>query len=142
MQVKFQDPTALSKELHDIGFKGIWMLDPGIAVEKGYEAYDTGSELNIWIQTADGKPFVGTLPFYLSNHLSMHQFDCRSLNSFLCTGECWPGATVYPDFTMEKTRRWWTELVKKFVTVGVDGIWNDMNEPAVFKVRYKNSTTL
>jgi hypothetical protein len=37
------------------------MLDPGIAVEKGYEVYDSGSELDVWIQTADGKPFVGTL---------------------------------------------------------------------------------
>ena len=37
------------------------MLDPGIAVEKGYEVYDSGSELDVWIQTADGKPFVGKL---------------------------------------------------------------------------------
>lgn len=50
------------------------------------------------------------------------------------TGECWPGPTAFPDFTMKKTRQWWIEHVKKFVTNGVDGIWNDMNEPAVFKV--------
>jgi alpha-glucosidase len=40
---------------------------------------------------------------------------------------------VYPDFTNKKTRKWWIELVKKFVAIGVDGIWNDMNEPSVFK---------
>jgi len=42
---------------------------------------------------------------------------------------------VFPDFLNEKTRTWWANMVKDFVTVGVDGIWNDMNEPAVFKVR-------
>lgn len=26
-------------------------------------------------------------------------------------------------------------LVKDFVSNGVDGIWNDMNEPAIFKVK-------
>jgi len=53
---------------------------------------------------------------------------------FYATGECWPGPVVFPDFTNKKTRRWWSLLVKKFVGNGVDGIWNDMNEPAVFKV--------
>lgn len=28
--------------------------------------------------------------------------------------------------------------MKKFVANGVDGIWNDMNEPAVFKVCCKS----
>jgi hypothetical protein len=52
-------------------------------------------------------------------------------------GECWPGSVAFPDFLNEKTRNWWAKLVKEFVAVGVDGIWNDMNEPAVFKVRIK-----
>jgi alpha-glucosidase len=49
-------------------------------------------------------------------------------------GEVWPGDCVFPDFTIERTRTWWASLVKDFVSNGVDGIWNDMNEPAVFKV--------
>lgn len=85
------------------------MLDPGIHAEKGYEAFDTGSEEDVWIQTPDGKPYIG---------------------------ECWPGPVVFPDFLNKKTRAWWSKLVKEFVGVGVDGIWNDMNEPAVFKVRF------
>lgn len=35
------------------------MLDPGIKNEKGYFVYDSGSERDIWVQTADGKPFAG-----------------------------------------------------------------------------------
>ncbi|CAM6030795.1 unnamed protein product [Sphagnum balticum] len=102
----FGDMKALSKTLHDGGFKGVWMLDPGIKCEEGYEAYDTGSEKDVWVQTAGGKHYVG---------------------------ECWPGQVVFPDFTQSKVRTWWAELVKKFVSNGIDGIWNDMNEPAVFK---------
>ncbi|KAJ8754377.1 hypothetical protein K2173_002828 [Erythroxylum novogranatense] len=103
---RFPDPQSLVKDLHDSGFKAIWMLDPGIKYEEGYFAYDSGSENDIWIQTADGKPFVG---------------------------EVWPGPCVFPDFTQSKARSWWASSVKDFTLNGVDGIWNDMNEPALFK---------
>lgn len=62
-QETFPDPKKLSVELHRTGFKGIWMLDPGIKVEEGYEAYDTGSQKDVWIQTATGKQYVGMFHF-------------------------------------------------------------------------------
>lgn len=46
----------------------------------------------------------------------------------------WPGPCVFPDYTQSKVRAWWANLVKDFISNGVDGIWNDMNEPAIFKV--------
>lgn len=103
---RFSDPKSLVRDLHDTGFKAIWMLDPGIKHEQGYFAYDSGSEKDIWIQSDDGRPFVG---------------------------EVWPGPCVFPDFTQSEARMWWANLVKDFTDNGVDGIWNDMNEPAVFK---------
>jgi alpha-glucosidase len=39
---------------------------------------------------------------------------------------------VFPDFTRELTRKWWGSLYKDFAKIGVDGFWNDMNEPSVF----------
>ncbi|KAL8266856.1 hypothetical protein R6Q59_004200 [Mikania micrantha] len=105
-QENFPNPKSLTDDLHGAGFKAIWMLDPGIKHEKGYTVYDSGSKQDIWVQTADGKPFVG---------------------------EVWPGPCVFTDFTQEKARSWWANLVKDFISNGVDGIWNDMNEPAVFK---------
>ncbi|KAF7809386.1 Alpha-glucosidase 2 [Senna tora] len=104
---RFQDPKSLVKNLHDNGFKAIWMLDPGIKREEGYHVYDSGSENDVWVQKADGTPFVG---------------------------EVWPGPCVFPDYTQSKVRAWWASLVKDFISNGVDGIWNDMNEPAIFKV--------
>lgn len=49
----------LVNDLHLNGFKAIWMLDPGIKKEEGYSVYDSGSKNDVWIQTADGKPYVG-----------------------------------------------------------------------------------
>ncbi|ESR46043.1 hypothetical protein CICLE_v100004042mg, partial [Citrus x clementina] len=99
-------PKSLAADLHLNGFKAIWMLDPGIKHEDGYFVYDSGSKIDVWIQKADGTPFIG---------------------------EVWPGPCVFPDYTQSKVRSWWGSLVKDFIYNGVDGIWNDMNEPAVFK---------
>ncbi|CAN1306372.1 Alpha-glucosidase 2 [Linum perenne] len=105
-QERFPDPRSLTKDLHDMGFKAIWMLDPGIKREEGYFVYDSGSKSDVWVQNANGQPYIG---------------------------EVWPGPCVFPDFTQSKVRSWWASLVREFVSNGVDGIWNDMNEPAVFK---------
>lgn len=51
------------KDLHDAGFKAIWMLDPGIKQEDGYFVYDSGSRDDVWIQKSDGSPFVGIYLF-------------------------------------------------------------------------------
>ncbi|KAL5724729.1 alpha-glucosidase [Ranunculus cassubicifolius] len=103
---RFPNPKLLVDDLHLNGFKAIWMLDPGIKKEEGYIVYESGSRDDVWVQKADGKPYVG---------------------------EVWPGPCVFPDYTQNKTRSWWADLVKNFMSNGVDGIWNDMNEPAVFK---------
>ncbi|ONI05680.1 hypothetical protein PRUPE_5G018900 [Prunus persica] len=107
---RFPDPKSLVKGLNQNGFKAIWMLDPGIKQEDGYFVYDSGSKNDVWILKADGRPFVG---------------------------EVWPGPCVFPDYTQAKVRSWWSNLVKDFTVNGVDGIWNDMNEPAVFKTLTK-----
>ncbi|GJU20784.1 heteroglycan glucosidase 1 [Tanacetum coccineum] len=102
-QENFPSPKSLADDLHGIGFKGIWMVEPGIKCEKGYFVYDTGSENDVWVQTKDGEPFVGNV---------------------------WPGPCVFPDYTQEKARSWWANLVKDHISNGVDGVWNDMNEPS------------
>ena len=49
------------------------MLDPGIHADKGYGPYDTGCEEDVWVQTADGKPYIGNFlldDFWLVNYVS------------------------------------------------------------------------
>jgi len=102
---RFPDPTATNQYLHDHGFKSIWMIDPGVKAEKGYPVYDSGSAIDAWVKNADGREFHGKV---------------------------WPGTCAFPDFTSPAVRDWWGGLYKDFMATGVDGVWNDMNEPSVF----------
>ncbi|GMU53847.1 MAG: alpha-glucosidase [Candidatus Xenobia bacterium] len=101
----FPDPRGLSDFLHQHAFKGIWMIDPGVKKEVGYFVYDSGDDHYVWVRDAQGSPYVGKV---------------------------WPGECQFPDFTRPDVRRWWAGLYKDFLAQGVDGVWNDMNEPAVF----------
>lgn len=111
------------------------MLDPGIKQERGYFVYDSGSENDVWVQKADGTPFVGKFSLHITT------FSLCSFSFWWCiepiypfSGDVWPGPCVFPDYTQSNVRAWWGNLVKDFVSNGVDGIWNDMNEPAVSEV--------
>lgn len=103
----FPNPTALNDFLHRNGFHSVWMIDPGIKRDPGYHVFDSGSERDAWVRTRDGSVFFG---------------------------DVWPGACVFPDFTNAGVREWWGGLYEDFIAVGVDGVWNDMNEPAVFNI--------
>ncbi|MCC6676214.1 MAG: DUF5110 domain-containing protein [Phycisphaerales bacterium] len=108
---RFPDPAALNAELHRAGFKTVWMIDPGIKAEPGYGVYDEGRS---------GKGGGATTHF-------VRRADGAEYN-----GEVWPGACAFPDFTRAATRAWWAGLYSDFLATGIDGVWNDMNEPAVF----------
>lgn len=78
--------------------------------------------------------------FYMHSHST-----CKLVLTFpsftFLLGDVWPGPCVFPDFPQSKARLWWSSLVKDFTEYGVDGIWNDMNEPAVFKVKLSKFLT-
>ncbi len=101
---RFPDPEATNAYLHKLGFRSVWMVDPGIKAEKGYWVCDSGTENDCWVKTASGETFIG----------AVHPGDC-----------------VFPDFTSSRVRNWWGDLYKDFMALGVDGVWNDMNEPFV-----------
>jgi alpha-glucosidase len=48
------------------------------------------------------------------------------------TGVVWPGPSVFPDFTQQRSRVWWGTLYRDFYADGIEGFWNDMNEPSIF----------
>jgi len=101
----YPNPPALNSFLHANKFKSVWMIDPGIKQLAGYFVYDQGTSGNNWVQSNTLTPYVGTV---------------------------WPGNCVFPDFTMPATRNWWSGLYTSFMANGIDGVWNDMNEPSVF----------
>lgn len=100
----FPDPAALNRDLHIRGFHSAWMIDPGAKVDSTYFVYKSGTANDVWVKTAQGKEFHG---------------------------DAWPGACAFPDFTQPKTVRWWADLYKDFLDKGVDGVWNDVNEPQI-----------
>ncbi|NDV62806.1 DUF5110 domain-containing protein [Puniceicoccales bacterium CK1056] len=103
---RFPDPAGTNGYLHEKGFKSIWMIDPGVKAEPGYSVFDTGTAADVWVRGTEGtEPFIG---------------------------EVWPGPCVFPDFTIPSARDWWAGLYTDFLATGIDGVWNDMNEPAVF----------
>jgi alpha-glucosidase len=103
--VGFPDPRAVNDSLHTRGFHSVWMVDPGLKVDPGWPVYDSGTRGDHWVLSRDGTPYEGSV---------------------------WPGPCRFPDFTRAETRRWWSGLFPDFLAQGIDGVWNDMNEPAVF----------
>ena len=104
---RFPDMAAMVKDLHQQMFHVVAITDPHIAnfPGHGYAAFDSGMAGDHFVKNPDGKPFVGPV---------------------------WPGPSVFPDFTRQQTRLWWGGLYQRFVQLGIDGFWNDMNEPSVF----------
>lgn len=102
--VRFSNPKQLNADLHAKGFHSVFMIDPGVKADSTYSIYKSGSAKDVWVKDAAGKEYHGKV---------------------------WPGECAFPDFTMPRTRHWWASQYKQFVANGIDGIWNDMNEPSV-----------
>jgi alpha-glucosidase len=98
---RFPDPSGLARRLHDQGFHLTTIMDPGIKVEKGYAAYESGLAADAFLKYPDGG---------------------------LYTAKVWPGWCHFPDFTSARGRAWWSSQVSAFAASGVSGFWNDMNE--------------
>lgn len=91
-----------SMQLHTVAITDLHVAK---APNQGYAPYDSGIAGNQFVHNPDGSVFTGVV---------------------------WPGPSVFPDFTQQSTRTWWGTLFKPLVADGVDGFWNDMNEPSVF----------
>jgi alpha-glucosidase len=100
---RFPDPEAMCARLAEHGFRVVTIVDPGVKREPGYRIFDDAVARDVLCRTESGDVY---------------------------TGEVWPGDTAFPDFATEEGRAWWGELNAAHVASGVDGIWNDMNEPA------------
>ena len=88
------------------------IVDPHPKKKPGYVPYDTGLAGDHFVKNPDGSVYEA--PVWPSQ------------------AEKNPGPSVFPDFSKPAARDWWGGLYKILLDVGVAGIWNDMNEPAVF----------
>lgn len=107
----FPDPKRMVKELEDDGFKTVVIIDPGIKIDPEYNIFKEALDKDYFCKRADG-PYM--------------------------KGKVWPGECYFPDFTNPEVREWWSGLFKELIEeIGVKGVWNDMNEPAVMEVPNK-----
>jgi alpha-glucosidase len=101
---RFPHPARLLADLHEQGYKVVVTVDPGIKADCHYAICADGLERGAFCTYPDGK---------------------------VAGGPVWPGEAYFPDFTDLRVRRWWGDLYEPLLQAGVDGIWNDMNEPTV-----------
>ncbi len=94
-------------QLHKNNFHVVAITDLHIAnaPNQDYKPYDSGMAGDHFVKNANGSPYTGLV---------------------------WPGPSVFPDFMRQQTRSWWGSLYKDLRHTGIDGFWNDMNEPSVF----------
>ncbi|WP_377112145.1 glycoside hydrolase family 31 protein [Mucilaginibacter litoreus] len=101
----FPNPKKMIADLAENGFKTVVIIDPGIRVDDNYWVFKEGKE---------------------------KKYFCRRCDDYFMEGHVWPGRCQFPDFTNPEVRAWWGDLFDGLVETGVAGVWNDMNEPAVF----------
>jgi alpha-glucosidase len=103
----FPDMAAMVKTLHAEKFHVVAITDLHIPFLPGqdYPPFNSGVAGDEFVKNSDGTTFVGKV---------------------------WPGPSVFPDFTRAQTRAWWGTLYNNLAQIGIDGFWNDMNEPSVF----------
>lgn len=100
----FPHPEQLTDYLHEQELRLVTILDPGVKIDEHYETYRQGIEQDMFCHMPDSSLFIGSV---------------------------WPGECHFPDFSQERVRRWWGDSYKELLAQGVDGLWNDMNEPAL-----------
>lgn len=110
----FPDPARLVQDLDKDGFRLVVIIDPGIKIDENYWVFQEGKA---------------------------NRFFCRRADDYFMEGSVWPGKCHFPDFTNPKVRKWWGDLFEEFVEMGITGVWNDMNEPAVFGIETFPSDT-
>jgi len=102
---RFPHPEQMVKDLREVGVRIVPIVDPGVKRDVEYAIYKEG--------------------------MSKHYF-CQYIDGEVYHGDVWPGSSAFPDFTNRDVRLWWGKRHKFYTDLGIEGIWNDMNEPSVF----------
>lgn len=100
----FPHPEQMNQQLHEQGIHLVTIVDPGTKIDNDYFVYQQAMQNNYFCTYPNGTPFKGNV---------------------------WPGACYFPDFSQDGVRKWWGNLYETFLNQGVDGVWNDMDEPAL-----------
>ena len=102
---RFPDFRGLVKDMKEQGIHLVPIIDAGVKIEPDYPVYEEGVRENYFCKDENGEDFVAAV---------------------------WPGKVHFPDVLNREAREWFGEKYKVLMEQGIDGFWNDMNEPAIF----------
>lgn len=101
----FPDFKGFCEEMKEQHIRLVPIIDAGVKQEEGYPVYEEGVKKGYFCKKEDGSLFVAAV---------------------------WPGKAVFPDMLNKEARDWFGEQYRFLLDQGIEGFWNDMNEPAVF----------
>ncbi|MBN2795553.1 MAG: alpha-glucosidase [Clostridia bacterium] len=102
---RFPNFKAFVKEMRSRGIRLIPIIDAGCKIEEDYFLHETGVKNGFYCVDENKEPFVGAV---------------------------WPGKVHFPDFINPEARTWFGDQYNVLIDQGIEGFWNDMNEPAIF----------
>lgn len=102
---RFPDFENFVKRMKAKNIHLVPIIDAGVKIKEGYEVYEEGLRKGFFCKKEDGKELVAAV---------------------------WPGRVHFPDFLNKDAREWFGQKYRFLIDKGVDGFWNDMNEPAIF----------
>ena len=70
--------------------------------------------------------------YFLYEELMKNKAYCFDLNGNPYIVGVWPGDSLLPDYLSKNGQEVFGKGYKKYLDLGIDGFWNDMNEPALF----------
>lgn len=104
-ETKYPDFKHFTAEMKEKGIRLVPIIDAGVKIEDGYDIYEEGKK---------------------------NGYFCTNQDGTLFTAGVWPGRTHFPDFLNPDARQWFGGKYKVLTDLGIEGFWNDMNEPAIF----------
>ena len=102
---RFPHFADFAAEMKAQGIHLVPTIDAGVKIEDGYDVYEEGVKNGYFCTNQDGTPFVAGV---------------------------WPGRVHFPDMLNPEARAWFGSKYKFLLNQGIEGFWNDMNEPAIF----------
>lgn len=104
-QERFSDFPEFVKEMKAQHIHLVPIIDAGVKVEEGYDVYEEGIEKGYFCKKENGEYFVAGV---------------------------WPGKVHFPDVLNKEAREWFGNKYQVLLDQGIEGFWNDMNEPSIF----------
>jgi alpha-glucosidase len=101
---RFPDMRRLADTLRGMNIELTASVNPGIAIDDTYEQYQSALKEDVLLRYVDGELWIADIA---------------------------PNTNHFVDFSDPRGRRWWIDNMKLYQDVGIHGLWNDMNEPAI-----------